>query len=246
MADPMIIKVENQKINIITEENPIILKQTGQGMPGRDGATPEWGHITGDISDQTDLQNALDAKADSADLGALATKDTADFYDDISNKPAGYPPSPHNHDDRYYTEGETDTLLSGKSDTGHTHTVSDVTDFPTLGTLASKNTVDWDTDIDDIPLVFPPDSHTHTTSDITDFPTLGALATKDTVDWDTDIDDIPATFTPSSHSHTTSDITDFPTLGTMASVNDATSDNTMYVRKNGAWVALPVYNGGVS
>ena len=27
----------------------------------------------------------------------------------------------HNHDDRYYTETEIDTKLSGKSDTGHTH-----------------------------------------------------------------------------------------------------------------------------
>lgn len=68
MADPMIIKVENKKINIITEENPIILKQTGQGMPGRDGATPEWGHITGDISDQADLWSDLSGKTSEAPL----------------------------------------------------------------------------------------------------------------------------------------------------------------------------------
>lgn len=35
----------------------------------------------------------------------------------------------HNHDTRYYTETETDTLLSGKSDTGHTHTESEITDL---------------------------------------------------------------------------------------------------------------------
>lgn len=34
-------------------------------------------------------------------------------------------------DDRYYTETEVDTLLSGKADTSHTHTASDVTDFDT-------------------------------------------------------------------------------------------------------------------
>ena len=37
----------------------------------------------------------------------------------------------HTHDDRYYTETEVDTKLSGKSDTGHTHTKSQITDFPT-------------------------------------------------------------------------------------------------------------------
>ncbi len=33
----------------------------------------------------------------------------------------------HNHDDRYYTGTEADTLLSGKSDTDHTHAASDIT-----------------------------------------------------------------------------------------------------------------------
>ena len=38
----------------------------------------------------------------------------------------------HTHDDRYYTESETDTLLAGKSDTGHAHAAGDITS----GTLA--------------------------------------------------------------------------------------------------------------
>ena len=37
----------------------------------------------------------------------------------------------HTHDDRYYTESEVNTKLSGKSDIGHTHTKSQITDFPT-------------------------------------------------------------------------------------------------------------------
>ena len=52
--------------------------------------------------------------------------------------PAGLPPGPsffgitpadaaHTHDGRYYTESETDTLLSGKADTGHKHGAGDVT-----------------------------------------------------------------------------------------------------------------------
>lgn len=47
----------------------------------------------------------------------------------IRNKPATFSPSVHTHDDRYYTETEIDTFLSGKSSTGHTHTKSNITDF---------------------------------------------------------------------------------------------------------------------
>ena len=43
-----------------------------------------WGNITGTLSNQTDLKNALDAKANSADLAAVAT--TGD-YDDLIDKP---------------------------------------------------------------------------------------------------------------------------------------------------------------
>ena len=51
----------------------------------------------------------------------------------------------HTHDDIYYTETEVDTKLSGKSDTGHTHTKSQITDFPTSlpangGTADTANT----------------------------------------------------------------------------------------------------------
>lgn len=39
----------------------------------------------------------------------------------VSNFLAGLGGVPHDHDDRYYTESETDTLLAGKSDIGHDH-----------------------------------------------------------------------------------------------------------------------------
>ena len=38
----------------------------------------------------------------------------------------------HTHDDRYYTETEIDTALSSKSDSTHTHTKTDITDFPSI------------------------------------------------------------------------------------------------------------------
>ena len=37
----------------------------------------------------------------------------------------------------------TQTALDGKADTGHTHTKSQITDFPTLGTAAGKNAADF-------------------------------------------------------------------------------------------------------
>lgn len=43
-----------------------------------------WGHITGTMSDQTDLTNALAAKVNSADLAAVATSGD---YDDLTDKP---------------------------------------------------------------------------------------------------------------------------------------------------------------
>ena len=58
-----------------------------------DSISVVWGGIDGTLSDQTDLQDALDLKSN---VG-------------------------HTHDDRYYTETEVDTLLTGYSATGHTH-----------------------------------------------------------------------------------------------------------------------------
>ena len=66
---------------------------------------------------KSEVDTALGAKANTADLGDLATKDTVDYLTEIDNIPAAFPPSAHTHDDRYYTESEVDTLLSGKQST---------------------------------------------------------------------------------------------------------------------------------
>lgn len=44
----------------------------------------DWGHITGSMSNQTDLTTALNAKANTADLAAVATSGS---YNDLSDKP---------------------------------------------------------------------------------------------------------------------------------------------------------------
>jgi hypothetical protein len=70
-----------------------------------------WGGISGTLSNQTDLQNALNAKANTSHTHVKA--DITDFA--------------HNHDDRYYTESEITTLLSGKAASSHTHIIGDTT-----------------------------------------------------------------------------------------------------------------------
>lgn len=48
----------------------------------------------------------------------------------VSGKPSTYTPSSHTHDDRYYTESEVNSKLNGKANSSHTHTKSQITDFP--------------------------------------------------------------------------------------------------------------------
>ncbi len=42
-------------------------------------------------------------------------------WTDLLDKPSTYAPSPHTHDDRYYTESEINSKLATKSNNGHTH-----------------------------------------------------------------------------------------------------------------------------
>lgn len=51
---------------------------------------------------------------DAAAVGALAD-DYAPEWSDVTGKPSTFPPSSHDHDDRYYTEAETDGLLNAKA-----------------------------------------------------------------------------------------------------------------------------------
>lgn len=51
----------------------------------------------------------------------------------------------------------------------HTHTKSDITDFPTLSNVATSGSYN---DLSDKPSTFTPSSHKHTKSEITDFPAI--------------------------------------------------------------------------
>ena len=263
------------------------------------------------------------------DGDAYQVMNTEANWNTMVNKPEEFPPEDHNHDDRYYTEGETDALLADKADTAD------------LGSLAFESSVDYDTEVANKPTLGALADHDTVdyTTELTNTPTLGTMAAIDdapsdnkeyvrkngdwseatggsgSVDWD-DITNKPATFSPSTHSHgdisnggaltssvtianndrlvitdasdgnkiraavnfdgsTTSkaltpkgtfesfaasshnhdsryykesevdalllDKADTADLGTMAAVNDAPSDGSEYVRKNGAWA---VASGG--
>lgn len=83
----------------------------------------------------------------------------------------------------------TQTALDGKADTGHTHTVSDITDMPAYLTEETDPTVPAWAKQAEKP-VYTADEvgaaakkHTHTKSEITDFPALGTAAGKNATDF---------------------------------------------------------------
>ena len=87
------------------------------------------------------LMSAADkSKLDSVATGANKTVIDASFVADSTNpvqskvvKSAldGKSDTGHTHDDRYYTESEINTKLNAKANSSHTHTKSQITDFPT-------------------------------------------------------------------------------------------------------------------
>ena len=152
------------------------------------------------------------------------------------------------------------TELSKKANTSHTHTTSDVTDFPTLATVATSGSYN---DLSNKPTTMTPTSHTH--GNITNDGKIGSNANKPLITTtggtvttgsfgttantfcegnDSRLSDAR---TPTSHTHTKSEITDFPTLATVAtsgSYNDLSNkptiptvnNATLTIQKNGTTV----------
>lgn len=139
-----------------------------------------WGEITGKpstytpsshthtISQITDISNASVKKATTADSANSVA------WGNVSGKPSTFTPSSHTHDDRYYTESEVDSKLSGKANTSHNHTISQITDIANASvksatsatTAASAQSVEWN-NVKNKPSTYTPSSHSHDNSTIT-------------------------------------------------------------------------------
>lgn len=137
---------------------------------------------TSENATQHEINIAIDSKINSGS-GSVD-------WSDIQNKPSDYPPSTHNHDDRYYTESEVNTALNGKQDTLVSGTsIKTINNTSLLGsgnitvggggnvpTKTSDLTNDGDDGVN--PFVSDDDSrlsdartpttHTHLSSDVTD------------------------------------------------------------------------------
>ena len=72
-----------------------------------------------------------------------ATSANSVAWNNVSGKPSSYTPSSHTHDDRYYTESEIDTKLSGKSDTSHNHNSTYLGITAKAESAKSADSVSW-------------------------------------------------------------------------------------------------------
>lgn len=102
-------------------------------------------------------------------IAALAGSGGVSSWDDLTAKPATFPPATHTHAVADVTNLQ--TALDGKAASTHTHTIAQVTGLQTeLDALASGGggggVSSWD-DLADKPATFPPSTHTHAASDIT-------------------------------------------------------------------------------
>ena len=68
----------------------------------------------------------MDMATYDADGDGVVDEAAAAPWSGITGKPDTFPPSTHNHDDRYYTETETDDKLAGKANSSHTHGMGDI------------------------------------------------------------------------------------------------------------------------
>jgi hypothetical protein len=109
----------------------------GEGGGGGGGA---WGEITGTLANQTDLQTALNGKADDADLAAKADAVHTHNFADIANKPATYPAEAHNHAIADVTG--LDAALAGKADDADLAAKANAADVYTKAQTYNKTEID--------------------------------------------------------------------------------------------------------
>lgn len=130
-------------------------------------------------------------------------------WDNLSGKPSTFPPSTHNHDDRYYTETEINTKLAGKANSSHTHKKADITDFPT--SMPASDVKAW-AKADTKPTYTKSEVGLGNVDNTADKDKSVKYATSagaaSSVDW-SGVKNKPGTYPPSAHNHNIESLTNF-------------------------------------
>lgn len=130
-------------------------------------------------------------------------------WDNLSGKPSTFPPSTHNHDDRYYTETEINTKLAGKANSSHTHKKADITDFPT--SMPASDVKAW-AKADTKPSYSKSEVGLGNVDNTADKDKSVKYATSagaaSSVDWSW-VKNKPGTYPPSAHNHNIESLTNF-------------------------------------
>ena len=130
-------------------------------------------------------------------------------WDNLSGKPSTFPPSTHNHDDRYYTETEINTKLAGKANSSHTHKKADITDFPT--SMPASDVKAW-AKADAKPSYSKSEVGLGNVDNTADKDKSVKYATSagaaSSVDW-SGVKNKPGTYPPSAHNHNIESLTNF-------------------------------------
>lgn len=130
-------------------------------------------------------------------------------WDNLNGKPSTFPPSTHNHDDRYYTETEINTKLAGKANSSHTHKKADITDFPT--SMPASDVKPW-AKADTKPSYSKSEIGLGNVDNTADKDKSVKYATSagaaSSVDW-SGVKNKPGTYPPSAHNHNIESLTNF-------------------------------------
>ena len=206
------------KIIIDVDDNAVDLTAGEVSLlVGADADTVTWGNLTGDITQQADLMLELDSKIGVDSPESTGTPRTP--------TPPAWNSSTRIANTKFVKEAiDAVVPVGGFGTLASKDTVdyrTEVTHKPTLGNLASKNKVDYDTDINNTP-------------------ELGALASKDTVSYETEVTNKPAFGTlalKDSVDHLT-EVTSKPRLGDLASKNYVDYESDVLNKPNFGSLAL--------